>query len=364
MQQILDTALARADEAVRRRFDAVCGGATLETAATDDVERADDVNRKDFLRVTLGVGAGAWVAHHFPGHDASELVASIAGPTAHYRRMEQTVPTDRLVLAVEAHRQLAAGIVADAVPTSAGYAVLAETTGLAAWLAADQGATGAARKHYATSVMQAERAGHPLLAAYMRASLGRYAADTGDPRHGLTLLRQARRTVGEQAPDAARAWLAALHATAHAALGDQVAAHTELRTAERLADRQRGEPSWPWVFTFDSAKAARYQAATLAALGDVDAARTAYDAAAPALAAPKARALAQVGHARALADAGHVAEGCALAADALTIARRYGSERITGRVREFRASLPHYTSDAADLDDELTALYAADEGMS
>ncbi|WP_231104766.1 hypothetical protein [Haloechinothrix halophila] len=80
---------------------------------------------------------------------------------------------------------------------------------------------------------------------------------------------------------------------------------------------------------------ARYQAATLAALGDV-------------------------GHARALADAGHVAEGCALAADALTIGRRYGSERITGRVREFRASLPHYTSDAADLDDELTALYAAD----
>lgn len=33
---------------------------------------------------------------------------------------------------------------------------------------------------------------------------------------------------------------------------------------EALASRQSGEPAWPWVFTFDAAKATRYRAAALA----------------------------------------------------------------------------------------------------
>lgn len=356
-QAALDTLWQQADDPAKARFEGALSGTIGKGHPPNDLDPSDDVKRQEFLRLAVSATAGAWVAHQFPEHDASDLVGAMAGPTASYRRLEGTVPTDRLVPVVDAHHQLAAGIVRDAMPTPAAYAILAETTGLAAWLAADQGRTGAARTHYATAVTQAERAGHPMLAAYMRASLGHYATETGDPRNGATLLRRARHALGDTAPAAARAWMAALHAVTFAALGDRKAALAELRTSEKLSDRAGDEPSRPFVFVFDNAKVARYGAATLAALGDVPAARVAYAAASPALTAPKARALAQVGHAQALADAGHVAEGCGLAAAALTVSRAYGSERVTQRVRAFRASLPHHTTDAADLDAGLARLY-------
>lgn len=343
--------------------------ATLKAATDDELgfyralrEPVDDVNRKTFLRVALGTGAGAWVAHNFPGHDASDLLASIAGPTEHYRRIEQAIASDTLAPAVNAHLRLAGAVITDAVPTTAGYAVLAETVGLGAWLAADRGDHGAARRHYATAVQHAERAHHPLLTSYMLASLGSFAVDEGAARQGLGLLQQARGRLGADAPDTARAWLASLHAVAHAATGDRAAALDKLRDAERYAERHRGEPSWPWVFAFDTAKAARYQATTLAALGELTAARNAYAAASPSLTAPKARAVAQVDHAHAVAAGGHIGEACELAGHALAVGRRYRSERITRRVREFRSTLPGTTRETADLDDALADLYT--EGTS
>ncbi|HEY3610607.1 MAG TPA: hypothetical protein VGL06_24100 [Pseudonocardiaceae bacterium] len=159
------------------------------------------------------------------------------------------------------------------------------------------------------------------------------------------------------APDAARAWLESLRATAHAAMKDRTSATGALRRAESLTNRQRGELRWPWLFAFDAAKAARYQAGALGRLGDVRAARAAYAAAGPALTAAKPRAPAQVEHAHVLVRAGDVAAGSALAIEALATARTYGSERITNRVREFRISLPPRTTEADGLDDALSALY-------
>ena len=62
-------------------------------------------------------------------------------------------------------------------------------------------------------------------------------------------------------------------------------------------------------------------------------------------------------HAGVLARAGMVGKSCALAAEALRVGRRYGTERITARVRDFRAILPVGTTEAAELDEALTALY-------
>jgi hypothetical protein len=339
--------------------------ATLKAATDDELgfaraaprDPVDDVNRKTFLRVALGTGAGVWLAQNFPSHDSSDLLEAVAGPTASYRRMEQAVPTDQLAPAVDAHLRLASSVIAEAVPTASGYAVLSETIGLGAWLAVDRGDPGAARRYYAAAVQHAQRAHHPLLVSYMLASLGSFAVESGDARQGLALLRRARGRLGKDAPETARAWLASLHAIAHASIGDGPAALDQLRDAERYAARHRGEPSWPWVFAFDSAKAARYQATTLAALGDATAARGAYAAASPALTAPKARAIAQIEHAHAVATDGHVDEACALALAALSIGRRYRSERITQRVRAFRATLPADARDAGHLDDVLADLY-------
>jgi hypothetical protein len=198
---------------------------------------------------------------------------------------------------------------------------------------------------------------HPLLVSYMTASLGHFAVEADNPRAGLTMIQRASVLLDGSAPDAARAWLESLRATAHAAMKDRTSTTGALRRAESLTNRQRGELRWPWLFAFDAAKAARYQAGALGRLGDVRAARAAYAAAGPALTAAKPRAPAQVEHAHVLVRAGDVAAGSALAIEALATARTYGSERITNRVREFRISLPPRTTEADGLDDALSALY-------
>lgn len=316
------------------------------------------MNRKTFLRTALGMGAGAVAARHFSEHDASDLAAAIAGPTTHYRRMESTVPTPELVPAVEAHLRLASRVVADSLPTAVGFGVLSETAGLAAWLAADRGEAGTARKHYSQAHHYAEQANHSLLATYMLASLGHFAVESGDPRQGLPLLDRAQHQIdGKDVSDNARAWLASLQSLAYAAMEDRPAALAKLRAAETLSESDRGDPQWPWVFPFDASKMARYQASTLARLGDLTGARSAFEDAAPALTSPKPRALAQVDHARLLAHAGFVEEACALAVDALTVGQRYGSERVTRGVQEMRALLPATGEGVAELDEQLTSLY-------
>ncbi len=116
------------------------------------------------------------------------------------------------------------------------------------------------------------------------------------------------------------------------------------------------------MFPFSPAKAARYRASALGLIGDLRAAKTAYAAAGPALTAAKPRALAQIEHAKVLASTGDVTGGCALATEALAVGRAYSSERITSRVREFRASIPAHTAEARQLDDALAALYERDDG--
>lgn len=319
----------------------------------------DKVDRKTFLKTSLGAGAGVLVSRHLPAPctDADGLAAAVFGPTAHYRRMEATVSSDRLAPAVDAQLSLATGVVNDSLRTSTGFGVLAEIAGLAAWLAADRGDTGTARKRYSEAVQHAERAHHPLLTSYMTASLGHFAVDAGQPRQGVVLLERAASQLDKTVPDTARAWLASLHAVAYARCGDRRAALASLRAAEGFTSRVRGEPQWPWIFTFDGAKAARYRAEALGRLGDVRASRAAFDVAGPALTAPKPRAMAQVEQARVLVTAGLVGEGCQLATEALVIGHAYGSERIITRVRAFRAGLPIRTTEASGLDDALAAPY-------
>ena len=316
------------------------------------------MNRKSFLRTALGVGAGTLAARYFPDHDVSDLAGAVAGPTAHYRRMESVVSTPELIPAVEAHLRLVSGVVTESLPVPVGFGVLAETTGLAAWLAVDQGDTGRARRHYVDAVRHAERTHDLLLTAYMIASLGHFVVESGGPRQGIDLLERAQRSLdGRDVPDAARAWLASLRSLAHATLGDRTTALAELRIAEHLSERHRGEPQWPWVFAFDGPKAARYAASILALLGDVGAAQAAFIAATPALTSPKPRALAQVDLAHAMADAGRIDVASTLALDALLIGRCYGSERVIRRVRAVRGLMPVDSRETAELDEHLAALY-------
>ncbi|WP_016697390.1 hypothetical protein [Actinoalloteichus spitiensis] len=287
------------------------------------------------------------------GGNTRDLLASLAGPTVHYRRMEQTVSSASLGPAAEAHLTLADEIVRTRCRTPKGYTVLSEIAGLCAWLAADWGDVGTARRHYARAVRHAERADNPLLVAYMVGSLGQYTVETGRPRDGVALLDRATTQLGASSPTIARSWLSSLHAVGHAALGDRRATTAALRRAERDASSGRAEPVWPWVFAFDDAKAARHRATALARLGDARGAMDALAAAAPALTAPKPRALAQLDQASVLADAGRWEESGRLATEAMRVGRDLDSERILVRVRAFHAAQPR-RGRATALNEELT----------
>lgn len=334
--------------------DAELGFSTPHRAPDDE-----SVNRKQFLSSALVVTTGVILANAAPTE--SELAEVMAGSTANYRRLESSMPSDRLAPVVDAHLNLVAGVVRDRLRTSSGFRALSEVAGLSAWLAADRGDDAAARRRYVEAIRHAERTHHPLLVSYMTASLGHYAVEMGDARAGLTLLRTAASQLSADAPDSAGAWMSSLLAVAYAAGGDRANAMGALRRAERLVDRQRGEPQWPWVFAFDAAKAARYQASALTRLGDYRAARVAFESADSALTAEKPRALAKVEHAQVLARCGDVEGGCALAAAALGVGITYHSERITRLARAFRAELPPRTVEARALDDALATLYGRDE---
>lgn len=334
--------------------DAELGFRTPHRAVDDEA-----VNRKQFLSSALVVTTNAVLSNSAPTE--SELIDTMAGPTANYRRMESSIPSDRLAPVVDAHLNLVAGVVRDRLRTSGGFRALSEIAGLAAWLAADRGDDAAARRRYVEAIRHAERTHHPLLVSYMTASLGHYAVEMGDARAGLTLLRTAASQLGPEAPDSAGAWMSSLLAVAYAATGDRAGAIGALRRAERLVDRQRGEPQWPWVFAFDGPKAARYQASALTRLGDNRAAHIAFENADAALTAEKPRALAHVEHAQVLARSGDIEGGCALAAGALLVGLTYHSERITRLARAFRADLPARTVEARALDEALATLYGRDD---
>jgi tetratricopeptide (TPR) repeat protein len=315
-------------------------GTTEADLGFDHSSRAtpEDVDRQAFLQAALGAGAGALITRHFSDHDATDLVATIAGPTAHYRRMGDQVSTMELSPAVEAHLRLASSVVTNVLPTHEGFAALGDAALLAAYVARDRGDAGTARRHYAVAMYCAERAQHPLLTACALLARGTFAIESNDPRQALELLQRAHRQLaGRDAPDSAHALLASYQAAAYADMGDRSRALAEMHDAESLIGSHRIEPVWPWVFTFDVSKAARNEASTLARLNDLAAARKAYAVAVRGL-APKALAEAQAHHAGVLARAGCLDEARTLAVAAFSAARRCGSDRIAQKVRSLPVS--------------------------
>jgi hypothetical protein len=319
-------------------------------------EPGDDVERKQFLKTALGAGAGLLATRYISIADkdgSSDLRSALAGPIAHYRRMEHAVSSEHLAPAVEAHLTLARVTVDQHLRTPDGFSVLAEVAGMSAWIATDRGARATARTRYTEAVQHARQAGHSLLVAYMTASLGQFESDSGNPRLGLDYLDHAKALLDKSAPDSALAWLSSLRAITSAQLGDRKATISALKLADTLTSRQRGEPVWPWVFQFDRAKGAISEAAALGRLGDLSGAATAFRAAEPHVTGPKPRALALLDQAQVLVGTGQLGDGCATALEALRIGHEYGSARIMGKARTFRAALPANTVEARQLDEAL-----------
>lgn len=329
------------------------------TMANGDGEVGDDVQRKEFLRVAIGAGAGLVASRYITLADdqgANDLRSALAGPITHYRRMEHAVSSEHLAPAVEAHLVLARVMVDQHLRTPGGLSVLAEIAGMTGWLATDRGDLTTARLRYGEAVQRAKQAQHPLLAAYMTASLGQFETEAGNPQIGLKHIAQAESLLDRSAPDSARAWLSSLRAITLAQLADRRGTHAALKLADTLTGRQRGEPTWPWVFQYDNAKFASSEALALGRLGELAAAIAAFDSAQVHITGPKPRALALMDHAQVLANAGQLEEACAAAAAALQAGRSLGSVRVVNRVRSFHATLPANAAGVTHLGNALLAV--------
>lgn len=327
---------------------ALCDGLGIPRRFAGLIDREEDeTNRREFLAGSVAAAATVAIAADEP--DERLLMVNSAA----YRQLEQRTPSRLLVDAVAAHLALGRRFAARASGRRKArmFAAVAETAGLAGWLYADLVEPTKARQAYRLSVAAAERAGQPLLAAYMQGSLGQYATQAGDPAQGLRLIRSAAGRLPRMAPRSARAWLHTLEGLALAHLHDRAAIHA-LGHAERYVVED-DLPVWPWVFPFDHPKIAAARAVAAARLGLPGLEASAYAEAAP-VRSPKQAAVVMVEHARALAAAGELSEACRLAASAYDTGHRYGSERVRQAVRDLRVQLP--TSHAtAELDERLHA---------
>lgn len=348
-----------------RTVRALCDGLGIPRSLAgllDDQE--DDTNRRQFLAGAAGVSGLALIGTvegdvPVESQDEERLLTI---PSATYRRLEQRLPSRSLIAPVTAHlalvRQLATRNGHSPAHTRRLFAILSETAGLAAWLYVDVEDRANARRHYQFAVRAAERSGHPLLAAYMQASMSQFAANCGDAIESVRLVADARHRLPRSAPPIAGIWMDAIESLALAQIKDRNAL-TKLDHAEgRLSRASNDEPVWPWIFRFDERKLAGFRAQVAGKLGRVKVAERALQIANDPQQAPKPRAVMEVLRASILAQSGKVDEACKVATEAFDIGQTCGSERVIHAVATFRNKLGTQSGrTATELDDRLYATY-------
>lgn len=342
----------------------ICDGLAIPRSLAGLLDRDQEAatNRRQLLGEALGVSGLAVVATaggHVPlEHAQDEQLLMVLSAT--YRRLEHRVSSRLLIAPALAHLALIRQLRARA-GTGRGARHLAtmtsESAGLTAWLYSDLDDRANARRHYRLAVREAHATGHPLLPAYMQASFGHFAINSGDSTEGLRLVNHARHTLPRSAPLVAHVWLDAIEAVALAQYKDHRALTVLDSAQRRLVKAANDEPVWPWLFRFDQAKLAGYRAVVEARLGRWQAVEAALSLAASSPPSAKQQAINDVEHARALAGSGQIERACSVAVSALGTGARYGSERVVRAVAEFRSGLGNVGGASDELDDRLHSVY-------
>mgnify|MGYP002377378164 CR=1 FL=1 len=287
------------------------------------------------------------------------MLTSITGAQ---RRIEATTPARDLARAAVAHLDMANKILGRAAHSEFAQDICAaasEAAGFTAWLHADMRDIGTARRYYRLAIATARKADHPLLAAYMIGSLAAFEIENQDAALGVSLVGEARRTLGDRPPPIAHAWLSSVEALGRASCGDQASALAALSEAEQAVDasERHAAPPWPWVFPFDHGKLAGYRASVMVRLGRVEDAVAAFtESLASVRPSAKQRGVVLTEIAAARCQAGEVDEAFGLAEEALSVGLSYGSERIIHHVRVFRRNYSGpVTTAVREFDDKLRA---------
>lgn len=345
-----------------RTVKALADGLGIPRSLAGLLDRTDGLedtttDRRQFLQLSLG---GAAVALMPQSELADERL--LMATTLNYRELEQRTPSADLMPSIAAHLSLVRSLTGRATGRQRQRlsAALSEVAGLSAWVHADAADAVRTRQLYKLSIAAANDSGRALLAAYMQGSFGQYAASAGDPIAGLGMIRDAAARLPRSAPDAARAWLAAMEGTALGYLGDRAALQA-LDQAQRYVDTAHDqEPVWPWVFPFGDEKVARQRAIAAARLDLPGHALGAFQLAGDATSgSPKQSAALDVERARLLAASGDLEEACRIAVEAFDTGQSFGSERVRQAVREFHrgVSSAKTRKTLAELDDRLHSRY-------
>ncbi|MGH8794711.1 MAG: helix-turn-helix domain-containing protein [Stackebrandtia sp.] len=234
---------------------ALCDGLGIprRLAGLADDGKEETTRRRQFLAsASLTAVAGAMAAVM-----PQDSLLDLATPTATYRRAEATMPSPLLRPPAVAHLNFLRHMAAEAAQEGrAGdsrrlNALVSEAAGFVGWLAVDCDDRAVARRSYLLAVEAAKRTRQQLLGVYMTASLGQFAAISGDVRNAIAIVRKARQSLPKAAPPIAVVWLDCVEASVLALNADEHALRLMDHAATALTD---AEPVWPWLVRFDAAK--------------------------------------------------------------------------------------------------------------
>jgi transcriptional regulator with XRE-family HTH domain len=276
LQRVLDTALQRADDAARTRFEAALARAAPREPAESqhDTGWGRDANERLARFLTDGrpltAGTALRLAQEWRTTEAPQVEEMRAGRrvgdrlarlvrerVALLRRMDDVLGGGDLHDLLSAEVRSTLDAVREATYTAAtGRSLLgavADLSQLAGWVASDAGLCRHAERYYLGGVRAAHAAQDPSLAANLLSSLSYQVATVGDPREAVLLAESAHREAERSAGPMARALLLERVAWANARLGDARATESALgAAADAFAAAEPDDgPSWAYWLTGD-----------------------------------------------------------------------------------------------------------------
>ncbi|MGH3906641.1 MAG: hypothetical protein ACRDTE_21055 [Pseudonocardiaceae bacterium] len=400
MQEVLDTALARASDEAKSRFSAA---ACVDVAQHETAPPSESPLRGGMLPVVVNghlmfvpldadALAGPWPVYTkkirevlgaaaiapLVSHAGEEWLGRIASAVRQPSRVDP-IAVEHLELVTQTHRSLYHDLSsAELIPAVTGHlqvttlllggtqrlplrrrlaAIAGETAGHAAWLFHDLGDQHSAARYYAVAEVATRQAGDPALGAYVRGFRSLVMGSQGQAREALGLARGGVEVAERSATATTRAWLTGLEAQALASVGDRKSCGDALRRADTALGQARPEEDPAWMYEFDHARLLALTGACYGRLGRTAAAertlREALEAFGPKRTRRRAEVLVDLATVRAQQQDAEEATG--LAGEALEIAVETGSTAGIQRVRRFRPELARWNGTRAvtALDEQL-----------
>ena len=364
MQEVLDTALARASDGAKARFAAATRADVPERETAQPSGQAvrgamlPVVVNGRLMYTPVDALAVAPLVSHADVEPLERLASAARQPsrvnpiavehlelvTQTHRSLYHDLSSVELIPAVTGHLQVTTLLLGGTQPLPLRRrlaAIAGETAGHTAWLFHDLGDQYSAAHYYAVAEVAIREAGDPALDAYVRGFRSLVMGSQGQAREALGFVRGAVEIAERSATATTRVWLASLEARALASVGDTKSCCGALHWARTAIGQSCREEDPAWMYEFDHVRLLAVSGACYVQLGKTAAAEQTLREALEALGPKRSRRRAEVlvDLARARAQQHDAEEAAGLACEALEVAVEIGSPAGIQRVRRFRPEL-------------------------